>query len=433
MKDMKIIAASALEALKNRGADTAAATAAYTETREFNVDGGEFSLFRTMFDNSLSLTAFKGGKKGSAAINHFDGESIASVADSCMAAAEASSPDENWELGPDAGYKFFEDGVTEPDMELFFTRCRELVETIKSEFPKIMMEQMIVDHRSVHEVYANTNGSCFERKTGHYSFMMMFSGHEGDKSSSFFGAGFNTADLSRPFIEQASLRRDLGDVQKQIYTVPVSGKFEGTILVPPGCLGEVLYYALATFANGSAVYEGTTVWKEKLDKKVADGRLTIAFAPCNDEIVGGQRWTGDGYVAEDFNIIENGVLKSFIMNKYFANKTGLPRSGNTAIESMLIPAGEDSLEEMVKGIDRGLLVGRISGGKPSSAGDFSMVAKNSFLIENGQIGDAVSEVMINGNLAELLNNIRGISREKEPDGGTSLPWIAFDGVTISGK
>ncbi len=433
MKDMKVIAASALEALKVRGADTAAATAAYSETREFNVDGGEFSLFRTMFDNSLSLTAFKDGKKGSAAINHFDDESIASVADSCMAAVEASAPDENWEMGPDAGYKFFEDGVTEPDMELFFKRCRELVETVKNEFPKIMMEQMIVDHKSVHEVYANTNGSCFERKTGHYSFMMMFSGHEGEKSSSFFGAGFNTDDLSKPFIEQGSLRRDLCDVQKQIYTVPVSGKFEGTILVPPGCLGEVLYYALVTFANGSAVCEGTSIWKDKLNSKVSDERLTITFAPNSHEIVGGERWTSDGYITEDFNIIENGVLKSFIMNKYFSNKSGMPRSGNTSIGNMLIPAGEDALEDIIKGIDRGLLVGRISGGKPAAAGDFSMVAKNSFLIENGKIGDAVSEVMINGNLADILNNIRGISREKEPDGGTSLPWMAFDGVTISGK
>ncbi|MBQ9733278.1 MAG: TldD/PmbA family protein, partial [Clostridia bacterium] len=130
---------------------------------------------------------------------------------------------------------------------------------------------------------------------------------------------------------------------------------------------------------------------------------------------------------------ENGVLKSFIMNKYFSNKSGMPRSGNTSIGNMLIPAGEDALEDIIKGIDRGLLVGRISGGKPAAAGDFSMVAKNSFLIENGKIGDAVSEVMINGNLADILNNIRGISREKEPDGGTSLPWMAFDGVTISGK
>lgn len=433
MMELKTIVASALEALKNRGADVAAASAAYTETREFNVDGGEFSLFRTMFDNDLTLSAFMDGKKGSAAINHFDEASIASAADSCIAAAQAAQSDENWELGTDAGYKFFEDGVVEADLELFFNRCRELMDTVKTEFPKIMMEQMIVDHKAVHKVYANSHGSCFERRCGSYSLMMMFSAHEGDKGSSFFGTGFNTVDLSVPFIEQGSLRRDLGDVQKQIYTVPVNGKFEGTILLPPGCLGNVLYYALGTFANGSAVCEGTSIWKDKLGEKVADKRLTISFAPCSDEIVCGERWTADGYVSEDFNIIENGVLKAFMMNKYFSNKSGMPRSGNTAIENMVIPAGDTSLAEIIKGIDHGLLVGRISGGKPASAGDFSMLAKNSFIIENGKIGDAVSEVMINGNLADILNNIRGISAEKEPDGGTSLPWMAFDGVTISGK
>lgn len=433
MKELKTIAASALEAIKTRGADMASVSASYSETREFNVDGGEFSLFRTMFDNALVLTGFVGGKKGTAAVNHFDEESVSSAADSCMAAAAAAQPDENWELGPEMGYKYFEDGAVEADLELFFHRCRELVETVKAEFPKVMMEQMIVAHKSVHTVYTNTNGSVFERRHGKYSFMMMFSGHEGDRSSSFFGAGFETDDLSVPFIEQASLRRDLGDVQKQIVTVPVSGKFVGSILVPPGCLGEVLYYALNGFANGSAVCEGTSIWKDKLGEKVADERLTIAFAPNSEEIVGGQRWTGEGYLTEDFNIIENGILRSFIMNKYFSNKSGLPRSGNTSIENLIIPAGDDALEDMIKGIDHGLLVGRISGGKPASAGDFSMVAKNSFIIENGKIGDAVSEVMINGNLADILNNIRGISREKEPDGGTSLPWIAFDGVTISGK
>ncbi len=433
MNELKNIAASALDALRVRGADNASATAVRSETREFNVDGGEFSLFRTMFDNALTLVGFVNGKKGTAAINHFDDESIAAAADNCIAAAEASAFDENWELGPNAGEKYFEDGAIDPDMELFFSRCRELVETVKIEFPKIMMEQMIVSHKSLSKVYANTNGSSFTRRCGYYSFMMMFSGHDGDKSSSFFGAGFNTDDLSRPFIEQASLRRDLCDVQKQIETVPVNGKFVGTVLLPPGCLGNVLYYALNTFANGSAVCEGTSIWKDSLGKKVADERLSIAFAPGSDEIVCGDRWTADGYLCEDYNIIENGILKSFIMNKYFSNKSGLPRSGNTCIENMLIPAGNEELEDIIKSIDRGLLVGRVSGGNPGASGDFSMVAKNSFIIENGKIGDAVSEVMINGNLSELLNNIRGISREKEPDGGCSLPWMAFDGVTISGK
>ena len=433
MENLKNVAFSALEALKARGAQQAAVSASFSETKEFNVDGGEFSLFRTLFDNSLSLTAVKDGKKGSIGVNHFDTETINSAADNCIASAEASEADDNWEFGPDAGEHSFEDGITEPDMNLFFRRCQELVETIKSDFPKIMIEQLIASHNTLSKIYINTNGTVFERKSGLYNLMIMFSGHENGKGSSFFGTGFTSCDLTKAFIDQASLKRDLADVEKQIDTVPVSGKFEGTILLPPGCLGNVLYYGLSNFAHGNAVNAGTSLWKDKLGEMVADERLTISLAPRSDEIVCGDRWTGEGYLCEDFDLIKEGKLNSFIMDKYFSNKTGFERSGNYCVGNMIVPAGTTPLSEIIAGIDRGLLVGRISGGNPSSSGDFSMVAKNSFIIENGKIGDAVSEVMINGNLAELFKNIRDISKEKEPDGSCSLPWIAFDGVTISGK
>ena len=433
MEKLKNVAFSSLEALKLRGAEHAAVSASFSETKEFNVDGGEFSLFRTLFDNSLTLSAIKDGRKGSIGVNHFDEETINSAADNCIAAAEASEVDTNWEFGPNAGEHSFIDGTTEPDMDLFFRRCRELVEVVKTDFPKIIIEQLISSHNTLSKVYMNTNGTYFERKSGLYNLMIMFSGHENGKGSSFFGTGFTTTDLSKPFIEQGSLRRDLADVEKQIYTVPVSGKFEGTILLPPGCLGNVLYYGLSNFANGNAVNAGTSLWKDKLGEIVADERLTISLAPRSEEIVCGDRWTSDGYLCEDFDIIKDGKLSSFIMDKYFSNKTGFQRSGNYSAENMLIPAGDTPLSDIISGIERGLLVGRISGGNPSSSGDFSMVAKNSFLIENGKIGDAVSEVMINGNLAELFKNVRHISKEKEPGGSSSLPWIAFNGVTISGK
>ena len=61
-----------IERLRGAGADKAYCTAATSVTREFNVDGGQFSLMRTLFDNSLSLTGIVGGKKGSVGINKFD-------------------------------------------------------------------------------------------------------------------------------------------------------------------------------------------------------------------------------------------------------------------------------------------------------------------------------------------------------------------------
>ena len=81
-----------IERLKALGADMAYCTASGGETREFNVDGGEFSLFRTLFDNSLTITAFIGGKKGSVSLNSFDEDKVEEACKNCIAAAAQKSP-----------------------------------------------------------------------------------------------------------------------------------------------------------------------------------------------------------------------------------------------------------------------------------------------------------------------------------------------------
>ena len=61
------------------------------------------------------------------------------------------------------------------------------------------------------------------------------------------------------------------------------------------------------------------------------------------------------------------------------------------------------------------------------------MAKNAFLIENGRISRAVNETMISGNLGAIFTNIRAISRETVEDGATVLPYMAVDGIVVSGK
>ena len=100
---------------------------------------------------------------------------------------------------------------------------------------------------------------------------------------------------------------------------------------------------------------------------------------------------------------------------------------------LVVEPGDKSFEELVKSIDKGLLLGGFSGGQPGANGEFSGVAKNSFLIENGKIKCAVTETMVNGNLGEALNHIHGISKELICDGGSVVPYIALDGIVISGK
>ena len=55
------------------------------------------------------------------------------------------------------------------------------------------------------------------------------------------------------------------------------------------------------------------------------------------------------------------------------------------------------------------------------------------LLLNIGVAGALTETMISGNFAEMLKNVRGISKETLCDGGCVLPYVAFDGVTVSGR
>ena len=154
--------------------------------------------------------------------------------------------------------------------------------------------------------------------------------------------------------------------------------------------------------------------------------------PVSEEIADGYFFTGDGYAAENSTVIEKGVLRSFILSLYGSLKTGKPKAVNSGGAWMIDP-GDSSFEEMVRSVDRGILLCRFSGGNPSDNGDFSGVAKNSYSIENGEVKSPIKETMINGNLAVLLKNIKGISRERIDYGSGILPWIQVGGITISGK
>jgi PmbA protein len=295
MHNLNQIADKALDALRNAGADTAQCIARFTETHEFNVDGGQFSLFRTLFDNSLSLTAICGGKKGSSSVNRFDDDSILSAAQSCITIANSGESDPAWDFAPEIENKIFSDGSPDAELDLLFDRTKELMDGIAARHPRILMEQMIVTHKKRHSVYKNTKGAAFEATDGDYQIELMFSAHEGEKASSFFGSYVCTDDLSRPFLELGSIEEDLANVEKQLDPVPLSGKFEGTAVFPPSSLSSFLYSILDNFASDTTVLDGTSPWKDKLGEAVADNCITLSAAPRHESVVCGQRFTEDGY------------------------------------------------------------------------------------------------------------------------------------------
>lgn len=432
MKNNFEIAQYVLEALKRAGADSAQCVVYSGKTDELNVDGGKFSLLRSTFDASISMKAIKGSKRGSIGINQTTKEAINKAAQECIAAAESSIEDPYQSIAPFTAKAEYHSGILEADRDKLFDRIEEFLNDTKEQFPKIMLEQLISNFESSQKVYMNTNGTVLTYNHGEYSFNTMFSAHEGEKASSFNGYFYVTDNLDKPFLDLGMQRALLEDAEKQLETVSTGDKFVGKVIYSPDCFNELIETALSNFASDSVLIDGTSPWKDSLGTKVTSDKLNLRSIPLDERIIVGERYTPDGFPAENMDIIKGGVLKTFVLSLYGSKKTGFPRSKNSGGSLEVVP-GNTSLSDMIKGIDRGLIINRFSGGQPSTNGDFSGVAKNSFLIENGKIGPAVSETMISGNIIDMLNNIVAISSEQMSDGLTLMPWCEFDGVTVSGK
>jgi len=427
------IAEYALEALKKAGADKAACRVARSRKEEFNIEANKFSLLRTLFDDELYLKAICGGRKGVAAVNKLDKDSVDRAVADCIALAGAALPDEAEDVAEKTENKSFDQSIGGPDMNALFSRSKEFLEILRDEYPKILVDALISDFNAAQVTYLNSNGVEFHENREYYQISSTFSARDGEKASSFNGYGANLSSLAVPFIDVGIHRALLEESVKSTDTRMVDGKFVGKVIVTPSCEDMIWQTLLECFLSDASLIQGTSRWKEALGTTVADPKLTMRLAPLHPGVVAGERFSADGYESLDADLIRDGVLASFALSLYGARKTGKPRAKNTALANIEVAAGVTPLADMIKSVERGVLLNRFSGASPGPSGDISGVAKNSFLIENGVVTDALSETMVSFNILDVIANIPAISSERSENGISVLPWCCFDGVTISGK
>ena len=203
----------------------------------------------------------------------------------------------------------------------------------------------------------------------------------------------------------------------------------GELVVTPDCIGDFIGF-ITTDISDEKMISGTSLYKDKLTTQITSPKLTFHSCPVSDKIASGYYVTSDGYVAENSTIIDKGVLKTHLLGIYGSNKLGKSRAVNEG-GACIVEPGEKSHRQIIEGIEQGILLARFSGGYPASNGDFSGVAKNSYYIKNGKIKYPITETMVSGNVREMFENLESVSSNRIDFGSGILPWIAFNGITIS--
>ncbi len=372
-----------------------------SEKKELNTEGADFNLLRTIFGGEVSVSVILEGRKGSASGNDLSDAGLEKVIGDALLSAQSAEADEANAIAEKQEPETFRAGLLEADMPRFYDCLKALCDAIGREYPKVNLLQVIADHTSEHTIYRNASGTRFESFDGGYHVMVEMSGSDGEKNTGLDYFSLATRDLDTPLIDQGSVRMHLEATEASLNSVPLPGKFEGTVIFTPDCLGYFLYMLASNYVMNSVVMEGTSQWLNR-------------------------------YKAEDVTFIDKGVLKSFLLNLYTARKTGRPVTKNTGF-ALVMEGGDTPLADMIASVKKGLIVGGFSGGEPGANGEFSGVAKNSFLVEDGNIVGAVTETMINGNLEKVFQDVAAVSKEQVCDGSTVLPYMACTGIVISGN
>jgi PmbA protein len=260
----------------------------------------------------------------------------------------------------------------------------------------------------------------------------MFTSKEGQKTSSFNGASFVSRDLDRELIHGGSVDRLLRESTEQTDSRPLSGRFIGDLILTPEVLADFIGSYVDTFLRDGSLISGTSRLRDRLGEQVMAPCFSLRDLPRSPELASHNFLTSDGYLAQDQIIIDRGILRTFLLSLYGSRKTGKSRARADGI-SLIVDPGERPYEKMISSVERGIVLGRFSGGHPGESGEFSGVAKNSYYVEGGRVRFPITETMVSSNLIDLFQGITTVSAERVNYGSTVFPWVHCRGVTISGK
>ena len=183
--------------------------------------------------------------------------------------------------------------------------------------------------------------------------------------------------------------------------------------------------------NGRAIQQKSSFLADKKNQQIASTCLTLIDDPL---LPGGQSsslFDGDGFPSRKRTMIEAGVLKDFYIDWYYGRKLGWEATtGRTS--NLIIPAGNRSVDAIMKDVGRGLLVtGFIGGNSNSTTGDAS-VGITGVLFENGVPAQPVAEMNIADNHLVFWKKLKEVANDPWIHGSFRTPSLLFEGVVVSG-
>ena len=232
---------------------------------------------------------------------------------------------------------------------------------------------------------------------------------------------------SQEIVDQACRRtlRKLGAIKPASQEVPVVFSSE----MAQSFLGKI-----ASALMGENLFRKQSFLLNKLNESIADSKINLIDDPLLPGKLGSRHFDSEGVEAKPLVLIENGVLKNYMLSTYSANKLGMISNGHSGgISNLILKLGDYPEEELIASVKNGLYLTFMSGqGANIVTGDFSRGAQGIW-IRDGKLAEPVSEFTIAGTFSEMLMNLRMIGSEVDERSSILTPAFKIDKMALSGN
>lgn len=416
--DLPHLAGQVLDTARKAGADSAELMISASRGYSLNVRQQAVESLEFQQDRELSLTVYVGLRKGVASTGDLTEAGLrdavtaavdiarATGEDPCHGLAEASlmathfpdlDLDHPWDIAP-------------ADAVLLAQEAERAALAVDA---RIRQSEGagFSSHRS-HSLYANSHGFLGARTGTSHGYNCAVVAADGDdmQRDDWYTYHRRADQLESPESvgREAGRRavRRLGARRIRTQAAPV-------LFVPE--LARGLIGSFIGAISGGALYRRASFLLDAMDQPVFPAGVSVHQRPYLPCAAASSAFDGEGVATRDRTLIDDGVLRGWVLGSYSARRLGLTTTGNAGgLFNLLLEAPREPFDHLLKRMGRGLLVTELMGsGVNGVTGDYSRGAAG-FWVENGEIAHPVDELTIAGNLRDIYKNFIGFGDDIRP-------------------
>ncbi|HHE9481269.1 TPA: metalloprotease PmbA [Haemophilus influenzae] len=389
-------------------------------------------------DGALGISVYMGQQKGNASTSDLSESAIKNAVEAALAIAKYTSPDDCTGLA-DKDLMAFD----APDLELYHAAD---VDVDKATELALQAEKAALE---ADERIINSNGASFNSHTGvkvygnSHGMLQSYLSSRYSLSCSVIGGVEDTLENDYEY----TISREFDKLQSPIWVGENCAKKVVSRLnpqklstreVPVIFLNDVATGLISHFAaaiSGGSLYRKSSFLLNYLGKQVLPDWFNISERPHLLRRLASTPFDSEGVRTQDREIVENGILQTYLVTSYSGKKLGMPSTGHAGgIHNWLVkPNLTGGLTALLRQMETGLLVTDVMGqGVNIVTGDYSRGASG-FWVENGEIQYPVAEITIAGQLQDMLKNMLAVADDIEHRSNIQTGSILLDKMKISGN